>query len=230
MPLRLTLCLLVPLVAAASGCGSSETASTASKSAAVPPAVNQSPATTKTQTSTTKAAPAQPKSAEQGASKASTEKVKHQLEAAVNHNITPAVAEAVKRKLGSSVKPTNSAAVKRRIEAAKRKLEAITGGVSLEKQFSTQEQLQFMTDCQYGKGSPTVCKCILVKQEMRAATKGKQVGRALAELLGLDYGLQEGATIQQAAVLGVPFPGGGPQRVQLPSGLRAIVARCTASS
>ncbi len=222
VPFRLTLCLLVPLAIAASGCGSSETASTASKSAAVPAAVNQS---TKTQNSTTKTAPAEAKPPVSGASKASTEKVKRQLEAAVNHQIPPAVAEAVKQKLGHPTKPNDSAAVKRRIEAAKRQINAITGAVPLEKQFSSQEQLQFMTDCKYGQGSATVCKCILVKQELRAATKGKQVGRALAELLGLDYGLQEGATIQQA-VVGVPFPGSGPRRIPLPSGLRLVVEQC----
>jgi hypothetical protein len=225
MPLRLTLCLLVPLAVAASGCGSSETASTASKSAAVPTTVTQNPGTTNTQNGTTKAVPAEPTPLVPGASKASTEQVKRQLEAAVNHKITPAVAEVVKKKLAHPIKLSNSTIVKQRLEAAKRKLEAVTGGVPIEKQFSTQEQLQFMTDCAYGKGSPTVCKCILVKQEMRAATKGKEVGRALAELLGLDYGLQEGATIQ-GAVVGVPFPGSGPRRVPLPSGLRLVVERC----
>lgn len=225
MPLRLPLCLLLPLAIAASGCGSSETASTGSKSSAVPPAVNQSPGTTKTQESTAKATPAEPKPLAPGASKASTEQVKRQLEAAVNHPIAPAVAEVVKKKLAHPIKRSNATTVKQRVEAAKRKLEAITGGVAIDKQFSTQEQLQFMTDCAYGKGSPTVCKCILVKQEMRAATKGKQVGLALAELLGLDYGLQEGATIEQA-VVGVPFPGSGPRRVPLPSGLRLVVEQC----
>ncbi len=226
--LSLTVCLLVALAVAVAGCGSSETASTAASTTASQAATtaSQSTGTTKAPETTSKPGPPKISAAAQAKLQSEKETAKRNLEAAVNHTVSPAVAEAVLRKTKRIVKPDTASGVQQRIAEAKRQVERFTGSVPVDQQFTTQEQIQFMTDCEYGKGSHSACKCVLVKQELHSVKTGsKFTGRSLAELLALDFALQQGALFKQATGP-VPFPAGGSQRLPLPSGIRQSIKEC----
>jgi len=210
-----------------SGCGSTKTTSTSASNGSSPQTVSQSTGSTEAQDTASKARESKAAEArrlrEQAASKRNTEAVKRQIEAIVKRKISPAVAEKVKSRIrGVPLKRTLSPAIKRKIAAVKRKIEALQGPVPYEKQYDTQEQVGFIEDCIAGNGSRTSCQCVLVKQELRHVP----TGLSLAELLTLENALHEGVPFKQTTGT-ITFPvGGRPKSEKLPRAIRRNIAAC----
>jgi hypothetical protein len=206
-PLRMTHCLLVALAVVASGCGSTETASTSTKSASgstpnQPSTQTASQSTGSTQAQHTTGTTREPKAAET--------KPKRQEKAAE-----------AKRQAAQK-------ASKERTEAVK-VLEAAGAQVPLKKQYSAQEQIKFMFSCNRTAKSPHLtCECVLVKQELRKI----ETGQSLAELLALNFALSRGVSLHRAVHEGVPFPGASSskRRVRLPHEILLSVEECESAS
>jgi hypothetical protein len=207
-PVHMTHCLLVALAVVASGCGSTETASTSTKSAGgstpnQPSTQAASQSTGSTQAQHTTGTTRGPKAAET--------KPKRQEKAA-------------EAKRQAEQHPSKESAV----EAVKA-LEAAAAHVPLRKQYSAREQIKFMHDCNRLAKSPHLtCECVLVKQELRKI----ETGQSLAELLALDFAQARGVSLHQAVHEGVPFPGlsTAKRRVKLPQEIKLSVEECESAS
>lgn len=184
----------VVLAVLASGCGSSSTTTSTVASA---PSINTATNTatrTATQgtspTTTPKPSPppqsAQTKAARQIESKATERKVK----AAEQAN------KALFRAIAKSLPPTPT-------------------HLPPSRRFPEDVQARFLGACQVGKGSPSVCKCVLAKMELRPLENRESVtetrGRSIAETLILGEALvggvvHPGVTVDQAIRRAVPIP------------------------
>ena len=211
-PPRLAICLLIALALAASGCGSTEKAASTSASTSTPnqpstPTASQGTGSTGAQHTTSKAR-------EQTAAQATP---KHQELSAEAKRHLAEVKERIKQQVAKRV-------AEARRELEKKPLEAAANTVPLKKQYSVREQFKFVTLCKAAKGSHLDCECVLVKQELLNV----ETGESLAELLALEYALQQVVSLQEA-VHGVPFPGGGTRRVRLPRRIRRTVEECVST-
>jgi hypothetical protein len=78
------------------------------------------------------------------------------------------------------------------------------------RRFPEAVQETFLAQCQVGKGSPSLCKCVLAKQELRPIERLESVtearGRSIAETLILGEALLRGTTVDQALRHAVPLP------------------------
>jgi hypothetical protein len=85
------------------------------------------------------------------------------------------------------------------------------------KQYPENFQVNFIARCEAAKGSASLCKCVLHKQEFSKEEKGQ----SLAELLALEVALQKGATIPELA-----RPTGPRPAIPLPAEIRGRLEAC----
>jgi hypothetical protein len=193
-PSRLMICPLAAIAVVASGCGSSEK-------------------TTSTRAGTT--APSQTTTQSTGSTQAPRTASKPRA-----RKTTPPVTPEVQKK---AVEAQHHVEQKIAEKSPIHKLQAAAGAVPRKKQYSIEEQTKFMGLCEKANGgsaSHLKCECVLVKQELRKL----ETGQTLAELLALEFALQQGVSLSKS-VHGVPFPH-GKVNVNLPHTIHQSVEEC----
>jgi hypothetical protein len=190
-PLRLAICLLVAPAVVASGCGSTETASTSSTTASTSSTASANAGTSAPKASAQTASQSTSSTAAPDTTKAHEPKAP---EAKSKHPLEERVAE-LRRKLEHQ-------APKKRVEAAKPSAGLSQQQVPLKQRYAEEIQRNFTNLCKAGKGSASSCECLLVRLEVSNVEKGQSI----AELLAVDEALQRGSSFQEIAQRHVRLP------------------------
>jgi len=201
----------VVLAVVASGCGGSKTTTTSTVASA--PSINTA---TNAPTGTATGTPTQ------GTSPTTTQKPgppppRTQTKAA------PKFSKAIERKV-KAAEQRNKAFFKAKAKA----LPPTPTHLPRSRRFPDEVQERFLAACQVGQGSPSLCKCVLAKQELRPIenreSRTERRGRSIAETLILGETLVGGVTVDQAIRHGSSQI--KPGNVPLPRGVRSSLAAC----
>lgn len=216
-PLHLTACLLGGLALAASGCGGSST-----KTATTTSATSASTGATAQTTAQTPSHSTGATGHSTGATGPSTRSVAKQKAAEARAKAAEAAAEAklLREKRAAEQRIAEIRAKNRSLSPAVRKARFEAGVRAARKKrkpYPPYLQQNFMTACEAGKGSTSVCMCILTKQEFSKV----ESGQSLAEVLALELALHEGRAVTEVRQTVAPR-----RPIALPAGVRLHAEEC----
>jgi hypothetical protein len=183
-PVHLAICLLVAPAVLASGCGSTESASTSN--------------TARTATSAGASSRTTPQTATQSTGSTGA---RHALRAREDLKTKRELQE----KVAKARRELEHGNVKKAPEAAKPKLSPrFASEVPKARRFPPEIYEPFLTACHAGKGSIAGCECILVKLELSNGEKDRHI----AELLTVQLAARQGASVAKIMAGGVVLPAG----------------------